>query len=252
MQTNLVIAAWSGSRRLQFQFSQEHYIDSALFLKKQVECLKKIKHNLSQVTFVIPKNTSEPREFRNYLNSIPSKINKTKVVILEKENIGLSYGSFSYAFEIYKEKFDYYIFLEDDYIFVEDNFDKTLINILDTAKNCGYLAATVYRGLKAAKHPSNFNGITTSKVLSKIWGRYGKLPYSLNASYNGAQNEGQIAYGEQLIALGYQLCDLTPYYELPFMQNGGIITFGIKNSKFIIVPVQFVSRKSLRHKIKLA
>jgi hypothetical protein len=252
MKTNLVIATWSGLRRLKSEPSQDEFQFSNVFLKKQIFHLKRIKHKLSQITFVVPENANESKEFRYYLNNIPSQINNTKVVVLERSNIGLSYGSFSHAFEIYKKSFDYYIFLEDDYIFVEDNFDETLIRIFTNSKNCGYLSGMVYKGPIYPDHPSNFNGITTSNILSELWDKYGKLPHATDSIYVHAENNGQVAYGEQIVKLGYELFDLTPYYGVPFMCfTNGVIPHGQKNSKFIFIPSQMVTRRMLCNKIKL-
>ena len=50
MKTNLVKAFYFGERRKQIK---ETKTDKFFFLKKQVEYLCKIKHNLDQITFVI-------------------------------------------------------------------------------------------------------------------------------------------------------------------------------------------------------
>lgn len=228
MKTNLVIATWSGSRRVH---------SNHCFLQKQVLSLHKLKHNLDQITFVVPHNPDEPKVFRESIKSLPNKIGNAHVVILEKENIGLSYGSFSHAFSIYKEEFEYYIFLEDDYIFVEDNFDQTMICLFNNSENCGYLST-----LAQNNHPSIFNGITKSSILSQIWKKYGKLPYSNCCTYTGAEHAGQIAYGTIIIELGYSLHDLSKFYKLLFLNHEGkFIFYGQNESKYFIVPAQYLA-----------
>ena len=248
MKTNLVIATWSGKRRLKLEAMQEYYTDSALFLKKQIAYLKTTSHQLSQITFTIPKNPNEPKEFRDYLQKIPSQINHTPVVILERENIGLSYGSFSHAFGLYRDSFDYYIFLEDDYVFIEDNFDSTLVEMFKEIDNCGYLCGNVYIGSHYHTHPANFNGITTNKILSHLWTTCGgKLPFSNCTNYGKAESFGQVAYGIQLVKLGYKLGDLTSRYEVPFIWGNASITYpGKEKSKRILVPAQLATMPNIK------
>ncbi|NIQ13965.1 MAG: hypothetical protein GTO02_06040, partial [Candidatus Dadabacteria bacterium] len=108
------------------------------------------------MTFVVPHNPKEPVPFRKSLEAIPKSIGSAKIEIIERKNIGLSYGSFSSAFNLYGDQFEYYIFLEDDYIFVEDQFDEILINIFNQYENCGYLASLVLDD--PCEHPAIFNG----------------------------------------------------------------------------------------------
>ncbi len=61
-------------------------IPGLTYLKKHIGQLQKLKHNLTQITIVVPHNPDEPEDFREYLNSL-----KDIVVLDKSENVGASY-----------------------------------------------------------------------------------------------------------------------------------------------------------------
>src|SRR4030095_2137323 len=44
------------------------------------------------------------------------------IKVVERENIGISYGAFSHMFDLYKDDYDFWFFNEDDYIIVAENY----------------------------------------------------------------------------------------------------------------------------------
>jgi hypothetical protein len=183
---NYVVGCWSGNRR---RGNEQYHEDRTYYLKCQLEALSKKTHKLDQITFVIPHNSGEPEEFSKFVEEMPKKIKKTKVVVLRRENKGQSYGSYSHAFGLYRDKFDYYIFLEDDYVFCRNRFDSRLVNIYKKHENCGFLCALVFPTSPVAPeselskysqlpHASISNGIAKTEVLEKIWEKFGCLPHS--------------------------------------------------------------------------
>ena len=94
---NYVITTWSGNRRQ----------PNSKYLKDHLLNLLTLKHNLSQITIVKP-ITENFNSFYYEIDGLIDKFN-CDVKILEKhDNIGQSYGQFFYAYEEYKDKFDYY------------------------------------------------------------------------------------------------------------------------------------------------
>lgn len=202
---NYIIAAWSGPRR--------DGGSGLACLKKQLNQLSVLKHSIAQVTIVVPDNPGEPSDFRGYVENRVALVEETggiPVTVLRRPNIGLSYGSWSYAYEETRMLFDYYIFMEDDYYFVEDNFDEKLIRMASwsNAYVCGFVSK---RG--TTWWPGNSNGICSVGNLEKVYRKHGGLPFDNNArDGNYTEESGQIAWGEKFTEAGVQLDDITREY----------------------------------------
>lgn len=203
MRTNYVIASWSGPRR------HDNRLDH---LKLHLRNLKMVRHNLDQITVVSPINPSEPQSYRSLLDSL-----KKPIVVLQRPNIGLSYGSWSHAFDTYGEKFDYYFFMEDDYHYTLHNFDKTMIEIYEE-KDCGYLCWLYERG-----HAAVSCGLASSKALSKVKNHFGDLPHSTNPSNVYASQGGQIEFSKAFEKVGMKVSHTADRFKVPFRASGGVI-----------------------------
>lgn len=138
MATNLIIACWSGPRRNEIDelLNIVPYPTTRIgHLQKQVATLINYKHQLAQITLVVPPYSEEPLNFTQYLNNLPESIGKTKLEIYRRPtNSGWSYGSWDAAVQKY-QGFDHYIFLEDDYAFIKDDFDTTLIELWNSLES---------------------------------------------------------------------------------------------------------------------
>ena len=182
-------------------------IPGLTYLKKHIGQLQKLKHNLTQITIVVPHNPDEPEDFREYLNSL-----KDIVVLDKSENVGASYGCWSWTYLKYKNKFDYYIFMEDDYYFIEDNFDKTMVEMYESSYNCGYLCGFVSK--KSSTHwPGNSNGIISSKVFDEYHKKAGGFLFDSEVKDGEYTKEsGQISFGKGFTKIGYKIHDITSRY----------------------------------------
>jgi hypothetical protein len=200
MKINYVIAAWGGARR--------DGGDGLGALRKQVSQLQLLKHDLAQITVVVPCDPSEPPGFTTFIELL--KWGRLPVVILRRpENTGLSYGSWSHAYDVYGKAFDYYLFMEDDYYFVEDHFDRTLVELLGThGLVCGFVSRAGGR-----EWPGNSNGMASSAALEAVKARYGHLPYDTDASGgNYTLESGQVTWGAAFQLCGYTIGDITSRY----------------------------------------
>jgi hypothetical protein len=249
--TNYVIATWSGPRR---QGNDEYHKDKTFYIRKHLQLLKKVKHHLSQITIVVPRNKKEPKKFSRFLREIPSKIQDAKVVVLRRENYGQSYGSWSHVYGKYRDKFDYYLFVEDDYAFVKDYFDIDLSMRLDSLPNCWFLCCLVGYSIDARLHAAISNGICRSTVLKKVWDVFGELPSGgdywevkedlpedpkeqrKKSVYSG---EPQLQFSEGFLEIGTKLYDVTEDYKIPFNDAGKIRIYGNPKEDCLIVPLQF-------------
>jgi hypothetical protein len=230
MQVNYVIAAWSGPRRSGG--------DGVRALKKQIDQLELLKHDLAQITIVVPYNEAEPTSFAEYLSSLSSG-NLPIVILRRKENVGVSYGCWSYAYDVFGKQFDHYLFMEDDYYFVEDHFDRTLVKLLrGHGLVCGYVSSAYER-----RWPGNSNGMATTEALEAVKAKYGKLPYDAqveNGSYT--LESGQVEWGVAFQKCGYKIKDITEKYACLHnyweRRACDIIPGQPANDRFLFVPFE--------------
>lgn len=140
MKTNLVISTYG---------SQYSIVNKKNYLKYNLSLLNKIKTNLTQITIMKPKINDNHQPYIDYYNfdNIDISNIKEKIVIIECENIGISYGQFITAIQNNVE-FDYHFFIEDDYIVFTDYFEEYMINELNKLDNKSYLCMFYYNSKK--------------------------------------------------------------------------------------------------------
>ena len=113
-----VLVAWFGPRR-RYNFSEDDAID---LIKYVVENEKKVDlgHEI-QLDLVIVNNSSTYKMHQkgnDYLQSINGTKTKTgKIVVIQGDNVGMSFGGYSTAYYKLRENYDYWFFTEDDLIY---------------------------------------------------------------------------------------------------------------------------------------
>lgn len=228
IRTNLVVACWGGPRRTPHC---EYEADRAYYLKAQLDSLEKFKHNLSQITFV-----STGGDSQGYFDCL--KLIARQYALIEREDIGMSYGSFNAAWQA-DRSFDYYIFLEDDYVFMKDNFDVDMINCFNSIDDCGYLCQLAWG--RVIVHPAVFNGIASNECLRRLDVLPGSHEFSDdNLLYYGqVESNGQRAWGDRVARVGLKVKDMGRRFKAPFIESGGsLICWHPEAPEYIIVPVQ--------------
>lgn len=210
---NYVLCAWSGPRRVN---DPRYNADRTYYLRKHVKILTKLDHNLAQISIMVPHNHHESSEYRKLLTNIPKKIQKANVVIVDRPNVGMSYGSFSDAYKKNRTKFDYYFYVEDDYCFMQDYFDEKHIHFLDTHPDCGYICgfAGPYGGMPY--HASISVGMMSTTALEKIWASNGEIPHGKENDYRNAEEYGQVGASRYLIANGFSVLDWRGIYKIGY------------------------------------
>ena len=232
---NLVIAFYFGSRIGDTYRNENtvpvHDID---YVKKHVYSLNNFKHNLSQITCVVAK---DPEDFTDYSKSFPSSVTigalVTPLRVLQRHNEGLSFGSWKHAVQMYKDSFDYYIFIEDDYIFVQDHFDRILVNGLKSSPYCDFFV--VYKG----KGQCISMGVIASNSLKK-------LNWLDNCPLKGKTDLNEVQWTNNFRMDSFK--DNT--YVWPYYTRIGIIIFycnnvqiNVKNQKIVLAPSEILTEK---------
>lgn len=239
------MASWSGPR-------QGTSLDDS-HVQKHVNQLRKLKHNITQISIGNPANPTRRLEFQEYMDSINgSDAHGTPIVVHDFPNAGRSYGQWSRIYDKYRTQFDYYIFVEDDYPPAIDDLDRILVEMYDQqhrASNVGFLCGLVldHTGRYALRttelHAGITNGIASSKVLEKVRERFVCLPHDMFG-----YQIGQVIFSKGFIEAGFKLGEYIAsgeYRSLYYQHNDTIRIYGsTKNGKDIFVPTQVLGREN--------
>lgn len=133
------------------------------------------------------------------------------VRVIERDNIGLSFGAYSDAFRSFANDYDYWFFTEDDGIIVNHHVVATAVRQLKDPK-VGFVATV---GCSPTHywpaHAHGGVGITRRDVLQAVCdANGGKLPY-WNTEQRGAdghEEKGEIVFTNSIHKLGYELRNL--------------------------------------------
>ncbi len=234
---NYVLCAWSGSRRARDKRTAD---DPAFFLREHVRSLEQLEHRLDQVTVVVPHNPKEPRAFRRYLTAeLPSRIRDAPVVLMERPNVGMSYGSFADAFLRWRLKFDHYFFMEDDYVFTQDRFDALHLDLMRAHPDVGYVAGLIWDARGAMpRHAGMSCGLLRSTALEAVFTANGTIPHAGNNNYGQNELLGQIGASQALIRAGWELMDWRGRYRVLFRDAKNVVqTFHADATETILAPL---------------
>jgi len=184
-----VIATYFGPRR----YSSYHGKgDGAInLLDRIVEAERSISSGLKKDTIIVNHDFGhvEGKKFLNKIDLTETKDGIFKVLHRPFLNgVGGSFGSFNYAFEIFRNDYEYWFFNEDDYIMVLDDYMKIIKEQLDSDSNVAYVCVShkAQRNSKGyiqrtSSHPAHAHGGlggTHIKFLNKCYNTFGNLPHS--------------------------------------------------------------------------
>jgi len=136
-------------------------------------------------------------ECYNYLHSLDGRKTARGVVrVVDRENIGMSYGAYNYAYEQFGQEYKYFFFIEDDHVMITDDYFKAAVLQLNTLSppefaNIGFVAIVrrnvrdyhLKRKARTGKIHSHMVfaaggiGATTSSILKQVHDKHGKLPH---------------------------------------------------------------------------
>ena len=147
-------------------------------LKKHLEKVLSLQTKyITQITIM----QAESENFYEGYYDIQDIIDKSSIPIktIPCENYGYSCGQWMKCYEIYKNEFDYYIFLEDDYCGNFDNFDELLVNTYNEKfeSSCGGIGLLAGHIIKIKGIPDHWSGslIISSKTMEYLYSQYESL-----------------------------------------------------------------------------
>ena len=116
-----VICTWYGGRRGAFRgegWTPHHNLE---MLKYWWKTEKQIDYGYPMDIFIINNIFDGNPSCANFINSLDETLTKNgRIRVLERENIGASFGAFDFAFNNFKNDYDYWFFLEDDHIILKN------------------------------------------------------------------------------------------------------------------------------------
>jgi len=179
----------------------------------------------------------------DWLNSINgTKTHSGKIIILNRDNFGRSFGGYNEAFQKYKNDYDYWIFTEDDILINgKEYFSKSILEF-ESDKEIGFLALQGINneGLYGKSGPEVVHahggvGLSNTKVLNELTEKLGSLPFadeSKSQEYYDIIELGEIAFTNQISRLGYKLEVLKKDYPLHWYAWDKIR--GVSNKTYIV------------------
>jgi hypothetical protein len=169
-------------------------------------------------------------------------------VVLPRENLGYSYGSWNHAFDTYGETFTHYILVEDDYAPWVPGFDEIMVRYADQEKT--YVCSLATRN---GRHGAISNGV----IRSDIWSRVHPAPF-VSGSTSKEGNHSQRIWTAHFFGRGFPVRDMTETHSAPFWQGNVIRWYGDMRKPPLLMPVQALesisatnNRKGLFAKIRI-
>jgi len=209
-----VIPIWLGERRKwDRDFVKESadlvrvVIDREINLDKGIPCdtLIVINRPYNESTFA---KTIHTREWVLGLDGKQTTNGVVKVV--ERENIGISYGAFSHMFDLYRDDYDFWFFNEDDYIIDAENYMRNdFEQFREIDNNAGYISESgVCGNFPSSPYPTHVHfglGFSSRQVLSQL----GRLPFMVSNSDSADLHAlyGEIPFTNEIYKLGYDLIE---------------------------------------------
>jgi hypothetical protein len=173
----------------------------------------------------------EGNKFIEKLNN--KEIEGGKVISITRKNIGLAFGAYNFAFEKFKNMYDFFFFIEDDQITSKKDYLKIGIEKWNETPDCGFIAyigiSKIFKGWWKIAELNEKNafagyggcGLTSTKVLTEIVEKYGYIPHNQkDIDQTRAIAFGEIAFSKSFIELGYKLIEfkndicVIPAYDL--------------------------------------
>jgi len=159
------------------------------------------------------------KEYQNILMSFHGQRTKNGIaIVLERANIGISFGAFDLAYRSFREHYDFWMFVEDDVVptkqFTMLNGMKQLLE--PRTPQLGFIALVGISAHNAGKYIVGGCGISRREILGINCGNYNKsllchtLPFSFSKERTAPAHIGpsEIPFTNGLSEQGYAFDDI--------------------------------------------
>ncbi len=204
-----VYCTYFGNRRGKISASPSNDVEALKVIRNNIENDMVFDCGVKNMDIIIinNKNPNANIECENYLKSINNIITQYgKIVVYERENRGGSMGAFNYAFNLFENEYDYWLFLEDDIKMIYPKYYEMIINEFKNDNNLGFLALTkINHDGTPDRYVSGGFGASKKEILIKIKQKYGKLPYDDVAHGYGNFGRSEFMFTNCYIQVGYDV-----------------------------------------------
>jgi len=186
MKSCRVISTYFGPRRKNVGFS-----DTISTLKEVIKLEQNDTSGVEKDTIIVNHDFGDimGKKFLDTIDGTKTKDGIFKILHRPFDNgIGGSFCSFNYAYEKFRNDYEYWFFNEDDVVVVKENYMTQIINQLKSDSTIAFICAqretqTIQDGyiIKTGAyepHAHGGTGGTHVKFLNECYDKYGKLPYS--------------------------------------------------------------------------
>lgn len=234
------------------------YPHPELYLRKHLEYLLKIKHNLSQITIMKAKPDRGAAVWPNFYNVEDLLVKfQCPIEMVDCPNFGLSYGQYFEAYQrdrLLNRSFDYYCFIEEDYTGSCDNFDFKLLELYqmnfentDTeigsnGPGIGYLCSWTLISKSVKFHAAHEFGLISTPTLQKLYDHWNQNPsIQLRGLVHG---NVQLKYSDLFVLAGITIKDFAAEYYTPFYKGAHKKLINCsrspKRNETLFIPIQMV------------
>ena len=216
-----VIPLWFGPRRKWAKYTEDYkkeflkmfefILNKEINLDKGIDC-----DTIFYINNPFDENLrNETASIKEYIYSFNNKKTKNGTIkVFERQNIGISYGAFSEAFEKMSKEYDFWFFTEDDYIMLKENYLKNdYILFKKILNNIGYISETgVCLNFPRSNYPTHVHfglGFTSRNILHECVNNF-RVLCNCNVNKDGAENQhltSEIPFTNNIYKLGYDLVD---------------------------------------------
>lgn len=180
-------------------------------------------------------NGGWPSEADKFITKIDgSRTARGRLRVMKRENTGLSFGGYSYAFEQLRSKYKFWVFTEDDILFTEPNYAADSLKLV-RAEQCHYVALIRIDDRHRRPHCYGGVGFTRRAVLDRVAEQFnGRLPYADKKPrikrdggfrHHLFCRDGEVALTNTVVQLGMKLGEMpgrTRFYYDWKQSNSGI------------------------------
>lgn len=246
-----VYCTYFGERRGKFTSSPANAEEAFIIFKKNLENDLTFECGVDNMDIIIINNYSNQisTECRLWLDQLNNtKYKYGKILVRDRINKGASMGAYSYAFDLFEDNYDYWLFIEDDLRIIYPNYYKMIINeFSDINENLGFLSLTLINNLddRSKTYVSGGFGAAKREVLKNVKTFYGKLPYDEVGIYGTYADIGlsEVMFTNCYYKMGYKvrIPNCTDFITLadnwqnfpPNIKWQGIMNFDL-NKKFFM------------------
>lgn len=167
-------------------------------------------------------NTTTP-ECENFLMKIHNRTTPFgNIFVHHRYNIGGSLGAYSFAYDLYENQYDYWLFIEDDIKMIYPKYYKTFIDEFTNDDKLGMLSLTIIHNVNTEDAwVSGGFGMARNEVLNEIKTKFGKLQYDERKDLinYGQVGDSEYLFSQPFVKLGYELRNPKNEDILPLADN---------------------------------